>query len=201
MTTPYHEKQRKNLCALHAVNGILQTNQVTQDAMNIIAEELFQNEQLVNPNVERKEYYSALGDYQIQVIIRALATCGVNLLRFPSIEERLNPSRSGVIIQANNHWIALRRIQTQWWDLDSHLPAPRHLPNFNLTRYVEHLEAKNKEKTGKDEKASIFIVRENTIMFRGEMRFSEPELVLQVPLTTSRYYTHANTYKSVQNMS
>ncbi len=73
------------------------------------------------------------GNFSIQVMMEALAPCGLHLLPFHSsdprdISARENSSNEQAFVcNRNNHWFTLRKIGNTWFDLNSLLPIPREI--------------------------------------------------------------------------
>ena len=140
---------------MRVVNGILQGNYFTKDKMDSIAIKFDSEERALTGSKEKESYYyNWEGNYHIDVITKALSLSSVNLRRLMEID---NPPSNvtGYIIQIKNHWIALRRILNNWWNLDSLLSNPKILFEFNIKHFIMELENVNKEK------ASVFFINEN----------------------------------------
>ena len=65
----YHERQRRQLCALHALNNLMQVpGAFTQKDLDKIATDLSPESYLLNPH----KSFLGLGNYDVNVIMRAL---------------------------------------------------------------------------------------------------------------------------------
>lgn len=75
----YHERQSKQLCALHALNNLFQVpNAFSKKDLDDICIELAPNSRLLNPHRSAL----GLGCYDINVIIAALAKKGYEVIWF-----------------------------------------------------------------------------------------------------------------------
>ncbi|KAF4520313.1 hypothetical protein B566_EDAN004373 [Ephemera danica] len=138
----YHEKQCKELCALHALNNLFQragTFQQTQ--LDAICHSLAPNA-WVNPH----KSLLGLGNYDVNVLTRALQCHGYEAVWF---DKRKDPSCLelrkifGLIFNVSNeirlgpltlplnkrHWFAIREIQAHYYNLDSKLEKPQLIGN------------------------------------------------------------------------
>ncbi|XP_065715689.2 josephin-2 [Patagioenas fasciata] len=133
---PYHERQRLELCALHALNNLLQRPLFTQRHADDICKRL-------SPGARFPRHRSLLGtgNYDVNVLMAALQGLGLAALWWDKRRslERLAPSRLlGLILNVpsrvsllslplplrRRHWLALRKLRGTWYNLDSKLPAP-----------------------------------------------------------------------------
>ncbi|XP_074602427.1 josephin-2-like [Brevipalpus obovatus] len=140
----YHERQRKKLCALHSLNNLLQDGQAfTQQDLDEICVNLSGN-MIMNPH----RSMLGIGNYDVNVIMAALQTKGLEAIWF---DQRKDPeclnfgNIFGFILNVNNvisdkfiinmlhpanlfasckHWIALRKINGCFYNLDSKLNSP-----------------------------------------------------------------------------
>lgn len=75
----YHERQSKQLCALHALNNLFQDKEAfTKKELDEICSELAPDSRLFNPHRSAL----GLGCYDINVIISALAKKGYEVIWF-----------------------------------------------------------------------------------------------------------------------
>ncbi|EDW09728.1 josephin-like protein [Drosophila mojavensis] len=142
MPSVYHEKQMRQLCALHALNNLFQGDQsYTKGELDDICNNL-------SPNVWINPHRSVLGlgNYDINVIMTALQKRNCEAIWF---DKRKDPSiidldsiigfilnipsdyKFGVITLPlrRRHWIAVRRIGDSYYNLDSKLRQPELLGN------------------------------------------------------------------------
>ncbi|XP_023171714.1 josephin-like protein [Drosophila hydei] len=138
----YHEKQMRQLCALHALNNLFQGDQsYTKEELDDICNNL-------SPNVWINPHRSVLGlgNYDINVIMTALQKRNCEAIWF---DKRKDPSiidldsivgfilnipsdyKFGIITLPlrRRHWIAVRRIGNSYYNLDSKLRQPELLGN------------------------------------------------------------------------
>ncbi|XXG75391.1 hypothetical protein AAC387_Pa07g3908 [Persea americana] len=146
----YHEKQRLQFCLLHALNNLLQEKDLFNRAdLDAIANQLVH----IDPQKENwnplslifKPHHNTLtGNYDINVLIAALEGKGKKVVW----HDRRNGASSidlslseedliGIIVNIpvskygglwrSRHWVALKRIDGLWYNLDSDLDAPKPL--------------------------------------------------------------------------
>ncbi|KAK0139155.1 Josephin-2 [Merluccius polli] len=132
----FHEKQRLELCAIHALNNVLQERVFTKETADDICKRLAP-QCVVNPH----RSMLGTGNYDVNVIMAALQSrelaavwwdkrrtvqslCLCNVQGFI-----LNvPSRVSLGIVSlplrRRHWLAVRRVNGQYYNLDSKLKNP-----------------------------------------------------------------------------
>ncbi len=129
----YHERQKGNWCAIHATNSLLQAHTFTFEDFKAIAESLDEREMVLMGSIRSKFHSQNMddrGNFSIQVIMEAIAPCGLDLLPFLSSDPRAISARENsrneqaFICNRNNHWFTFRKIGTTWYDLNSLLPQP-----------------------------------------------------------------------------
>lgn len=158
----YHERQSKQLCALHTLNNLFQAaNVFSKKDLDVICTELAPNSRFFNP------HRSALGMgcYDINVIIAALAKRGFEAIWFDKRKnlQQLNMDNIfGFILNVPNkpsngllsipldyipvqaqvwssqkHWIAIKKIESHYYDLDSKLDSPYRIGSeSDLLQYL-----------------------------------------------------------------
>ncbi|KAK9734724.1 hypothetical protein RND81_04G159300 [Saponaria officinalis] len=140
----YHERQRLQLCLLHALNNLFQEKDAfTRSNLDKIAEELID----YDPTPEKWTLISAVfkphhnlitGNYDVNVLIAALERRGKKVVW----HDKRNGSNSigfdglmGILLNVSvrryggfwkgRHWVALREIDRVWYNLDSDLKTPQ----------------------------------------------------------------------------
>ncbi|XP_022218447.2 josephin-like protein [Drosophila obscura] len=158
----YHEKQTKQLCALHALNNLFQEHIYKKEELDNICSNL-------SPNVWINPHRSilGLGNYDVNVIMTALELRNCEAFWF---DKRKDPSdidlekivgfilnipseyKIGAILLPlrRRHWIAVRRIGHNYYNLDSKLRQPELLGDV-----LQFLRGQLKEK---EEQRELFIV-------------------------------------------
>lgn len=137
----YHEKQVKELCALHALNNLFQE----QDAFS--KSELDDICHSLSPDVCINPHRSllGLGNYDVNVIMSALQRKGYEAVWF----DKRNDYRLGFVLLPlrRRHWIAIRQVEGSYYNLDSKLDAPHLIgKDEDLMSYLrEQLDSKEKE--------------------------------------------------------
>ncbi|XP_024943441.1 josephin-2 [Cephus cinctus] len=155
----YHERQVKELCALHALNNLFQERGFSKQELDQICYSL-------SPDVWINPHKSllGLGNYDINVIMAALQHKGREAVWF---DKRRDPNClcleniEGFILNVpteyklgfvllplkRRHWVALRKIHGAFYNLDSKLDAPQLIGKDNeLLAYLkEQIDSKEKE--------------------------------------------------------
>lgn len=143
----YHEKQRLQFCLLHALNNLLQGREsFTRTQLDAIAKDLALIDPSKDPwnplSVVWKPHHNVLtGNYDINVLFAALEGKGKSVVWY----DRRNGASSmdltdsadsltGIILNKpvrklrglwrSRHWLALRKINGVWYNLDSDLACP-----------------------------------------------------------------------------
>ncbi|KAM6032606.1 josephin-2 [Theristicus caerulescens] len=136
VAAPYHERQRLELCALHALNNVLQRPCFTRRAADAICHRLAPDARL-NPH----RSLLGTGNYDVNVIMAALQSLGLAAVWWDKRRslERLAlgeilgfilnvPSRLSLGFVAlpfrRKHWFAVRQLDGTYYNLDSKLRAP-----------------------------------------------------------------------------
>ena len=138
MEIVYWEKQgRDRLCAVHCVNSLLQGPRFSEFDFSRIGQALDKAEAALGIKAAG-ENMDATGYFSIGVIEGALLEAGklncVNLNK-PEIRSQVFGNlnlEQGFICNCRDHWFTLRRVGTQWWNLDSLKPAPRKVTDVEL---------------------------------------------------------------------
>ncbi|CAG0918614.1 unnamed protein product [Notodromas monacha] len=145
----YFEKQRFELCALHALNNLFQKQEFTRQELDDVCRNL-DPDSFLNAH---KSWIPGFGNYDYNVIAVALKSRGYSLNWFDS---RRDPSEIctgddallGLIANissnlkigpveipfARRHWVAIRDLkgmETGYYLLDSKLPEPKFIGNKN----------------------------------------------------------------------
>uniref|UniRef100_A0A4W4FR50 Josephin-2 n=1 Tax=Electrophorus electricus TaxID=8005 RepID=A0A4W4FR50_ELEEL len=133
----FHEKQRLELCAIHALNNVLQERVFTKETADDICKRLAP-QCVVNPH----RSVLGTGNYDVNVIMAALQSRGLaavwwdkrrSVLQSLYLEKVqgfiLNvPSRVSLGIVSlplrRRHWLAVRQVNGQYYNLDSKLKGP-----------------------------------------------------------------------------
>ncbi|KAK2181642.1 hypothetical protein NP493_386g01029 [Ridgeia piscesae] len=153
----YHEKQSRELCALHALNNLFQDRHAftKRDLDNICL--TLSPEAYINPH----RSLLGLGNYDVNVIMAALQSKHCDIIWF---DKRKNIDRLqldnilGFILNVptdfswgvvhlpvyRKHWIAIREINDTYYNLDSKLNAPQKIKDV-LVFLKEQIESKEKE--------------------------------------------------------
>ncbi|KAF3424898.1 hypothetical protein QLX08_008535 [Tetragonisca angustula] len=155
----YHERQVKELCALHALNNLFQERDFSKQELDQICYSL-------SPDVWINPHKSllGLGNYDINVIMAALQRRGREAVWF---DKRRDPkclcldNIEGFILNVpteyklgfvllplkRRHWIALKKIHGAFYNLDSKLDSPQLIGKENdlLVYLKDQIDSKEKE--------------------------------------------------------
>ncbi|XP_074786157.1 josephin-2 isoform X3 [Athene noctua] len=132
----YHERQRLELCALHALNNVLQRPCFTQEAADEICKRLAPDARL-NPH----RSLLGTGNYDVNVIMAALQSLELAAVWWDkrrSLERLVLGQILGFILNVpshvslgfvalplrRKHWLAVRQLRGTYYNLDSKLRAP-----------------------------------------------------------------------------
>ncbi|XP_050428067.1 josephin-2 [Adelges cooleyi] len=143
-TPIYHEKQSKELCALHALNNLFQSKEAfKQMELDAICFSLSPNN-YINPH----RSILGLGNYDVNVLIAALQNKGFNAVWF---DKRKDPKMLkldkifGFVMNIpsecrlgflwlplkRRHWISIKNINGVYYNLDSKLSQPLRIGSEN----------------------------------------------------------------------
>lgn len=156
----YHEKQVKELCALHALNNLFQEKKYTKAILDELCVELSPQE-FLNPH----RSILGRGNYNINVIMKAVQLNGyealwfdkrrpITILNFINVKGFIlnvpsDYKLAGILSLPweRKHWIAVTKINDVYFNLDSKLEKPEIIGNQEqLIAYLENLiKSKDKE--------------------------------------------------------
>ncbi|XP_044533495.1 josephin-1 isoform X2 [Gracilinanus agilis] len=137
----YHEKQRRELCALHALNNVFQdSNAFTRETLQEIFQRLSPNT-MVTPH---KKSMLGNGNYDVNVIMAALQTKGYEAVWWDKRSLCWGPLKLPLKRQ---HWICVREVGGTYYNLDSKLKMPEWIGGESeLRKFLKHqLRGKNCE--------------------------------------------------------
>ncbi|XP_030629990.1 josephin-1 [Chanos chanos] len=157
----YHEKQRKELCALHALNNVFQDGAAfSREALQEIYQRLSPST-LVTPH---KKSMLGNGNYDVNVIMAALQTRGFEAVWWDKrrdVGSIALPNVTGFILNVpsnlrwgplrlplkRQHWIGVREVGGVYYNLDSKLRSPHAIGTAEeLRKFLRHqLRGKNCE--------------------------------------------------------
>ncbi|XP_056372224.1 josephin-2-like, partial [Oenanthe melanoleuca] len=132
----YHERQRLELCALHALNNLLQRPWLSKAAADGICRRLAPR---ARPNPHRSPL--GTGSYDVNVVMAALGTLGLAAVwwdRRRPLERLALPPLLGLLLNVPSrvtlgtlalplrrpHWLGVREIRGVFYNLDSKLESP-----------------------------------------------------------------------------
>ena len=135
----HHEQQTRLRCALHAVNALINAAPYfTASEFDAFAADIDAREAAMGiRSFFSPHKLTLLGNWSLEVILAALQARSLTAVHYPSkgagapdgpeiVGFLLNRVSTGVTrIFGGRHWLALRRLNTGWFDFDSNLPTPR----------------------------------------------------------------------------
>jgi len=154
-TLLYHEKQVAGLCAVHALNTLMQDALFTEVDLMQIAHELDRREReaMMASGVDSAEYLKYMaedsgnvaddGNYSIQVIEEALKvwdlTC--HSITSPHMKAAKDDplQEQAFICNLASHWLTIRKIGQDWFNFNSLLSEPQYLSPFYLSAFLDTL--------------------------------------------------------------
>ena len=150
MTILYHEKQESALCGQHCLNNLLQGPYFNAGALADIAHELDRKEQALMMSEgmtadaiafmrEASGNVDAQGNFSIQVLSEALKrSFGLELsdVRHEEVRPLMRePAKAeGFVINRHAHWLCLRKLDGQWWRINSTEEAPERIADHHISR-------------------------------------------------------------------
>ncbi|XP_035212347.1 ataxin-3-like isoform X2 [Stegodyphus dumicola] len=163
----FHEKQEGSLCAQHCLNALLQAHYFTAVELATLASQIDEEERsrMAEGGLQSEDYRKFLqqpsgnvddsGYFSVQVIACALKVWGLELIPYNSQcslaqNARRDPTQqSAYICNFWDHWLTIRKIGYQWFNLNSLLVGPELISDTFLALYLAQLQ---------EEGYSIFIV-------------------------------------------
>ncbi|XP_033115921.1 ataxin-3-like isoform X2 [Anneissia japonica] len=166
MNSIFHEKQEGSLCAQHCLNSLLQGQYFSAVDLADIARQLdeAEREKMAEGDVTSREYQQFLqqpssnmddsGYFSVQVISGALTIWGLEIMPFASrdaVGATVSPEKERCFIcNYKDHWLAIRKLGQQWFNLNSLLSGPELISDTYLSMFLAQL---------RKEGYSIFVVR------------------------------------------
>ena len=154
---PYFERQKWEMCLLHALNALYQEQKFTSKDMDQICKSLAPNK-MVNPH---KSIFKT-GNYDANVLMYALQNEGVEVQWFDSrkANDELNLNDESFLCRGNKkeyeflgfilnnpfkkmlvfnrrHWLTIKRIDNVWFNLDSKQKKPT---KYTSTEEIQELQ-------------------------------------------------------------
>ncbi|XP_078069573.1 josephin-2 [Mustelus asterias] len=146
LSSLYHEKQRLELCAVHALNNLLQRRHFTKEELDNLCGRLAPGS-LLNPH----RSLFGTGNYDVNILMAALLTQGLAAIwwdKRKSLSSLVLSQIHGFILNIpsnvtlgfvslpiqRKHWVAVRQVNGSYYNLDSKLKAPAHIGNEDELR-------------------------------------------------------------------
>ena len=144
----YHEQQEGMMCAMHAINNLLQDKRYDEFQLAEIGRDLDKWEKAASGAMQgdggSSNNVRADGYFGIQVISMALQK--LNLAMTPlgsdqAVAARANPAAcDGFIVNHGDHWFAIRRIGDAWFDLNSTQAKPKYISSTYVDMFLTQLQ-------------------------------------------------------------
>jgi len=181
MEAIFHEQQEGSLCAQHCLNSLLQGQFYSAVDLAELATELdtMERTRMGEMGEDSPEYLRFIqqpsanmddsGFFSVQVLSKALSVWGLELVPLNSsnpaaVRAKASAiSATAYICNYREHWFTIRRLGSQWFNLNSLLEGPELVSNTYLGEFLAQLQ---------QEGYDIFLVT-------GELPESDADLVLQ----------------------
>lgn len=153
----YWEKQESSFCGVHTVNNLLQSPYYDEVDFSELAGQLDIGTRTLlqqsnddmgdNNNIEYKsDNVDESGNFSVEVLIHALQIFNVELINLhhtAAIQYQLHPELADAyILHMYNHWIAVRKINHHWYNLNSVLPyGPELITVTYLSEFIAQLQS------------------------------------------------------------
>ena len=138
----YHEKQIGALCAVHAMNNLVQRRRFDEVELAAVARDLDAREAellggaAVDATRESQNVRSD-GFFSVQVIVTALQGVGLTVAQRGAANDPVDAAGArGFIFNRREHWFALRRLGDHWFDLNSMEAAPKAMSPAHLDLFL-----------------------------------------------------------------
>ena len=134
----YHEKQIGALCAVHAMNNLVQERRFDEVELAAVARDLDEAERALLGGGPRGESQNVRSDgfFSVQVIVTALQRVGLESSQ-DSRAVKDPAQETGFIFNRREHWFALRRLGSHWFDLNSMHRAPKAMSQTHLALFFQ----------------------------------------------------------------
>jgi len=145
------------LCAVHALNSLLQGPYYTEIDLMQIAQEFDKKEKAVMAEMgETNDFIKFVaedsgnvaddGNYSVQVVVEALKVWDVEIISIDSKQAgdaKQNPlDQEAFICNLASHWLTIRKINGDWFNFNSMLNKPQFLSTFYLSAFMDTLQDK-----------------------------------------------------------
>ncbi|VDK32224.1 unnamed protein product [Taenia asiatica] len=139
-------QQVDRFCAQHCLNSLLQGPYFTVESLAEIAHNLDDRERRARNSLQADCLNTdESGNFSVQVIAMALQNLGLELVPYMRKSEEAEAARAdptsqrAFICHFDMHWLAIRRLGYQWFDLNSLHSRPRLISNTYLSIYLAQL--------------------------------------------------------------
>ncbi|KAG7188105.1 hypothetical protein KM043_015954 [Ampulex compressa] len=157
MESIFHEKQEGYLCAQHCLNALLQGPYFNAVDLANFGHQMDEEERIrmAESGIDSEDYKLFLeqpsenmddsGYFSVQVISSALKVWGLELIPYNSTEPTAllaqnDPSQmKAYICNYKGHWFTIRKLGSQWFNLNSMLSGPQLISDTYLAMYLAQL--------------------------------------------------------------
>ena len=140
----YHEKQFGSLCGQHCLNNLLQGPYFSAENLAGIASELNAAEHALLGSDPRGSGFKSYnvddsGNFSIQVLRQALQRShGILLVGGDSVNEAVEAEQA-FVLNLHSHWFVIRKLEGEFWTINSMRPKPERISGFYLNAYMSQL--------------------------------------------------------------
>ena len=145
----YHEIQESALCGQHALNNLLQSKVFTEMDLAEVAQMLDAQEATLGLGSTipgQSSNVDSTGNFSIQVLRAALQSShNIELVTWSEEVQktnRVNPlQEDGFVVNRREHWFAVRKIGSRWYNLNSTIERPEYINDSSLVNFMGQLRA------------------------------------------------------------
>ena len=140
----YWESQESELCAIHCLNSLLQGPYFTEIDLSSIAQQFDEQERqlMLESGINSKSYIDYIandsenvansGNFSIQVISDALKNMNIEVRNYIFNQNSDPLKEKGFIFNLESHWFCVRKINNNFYNLDSTSKGPNFVSDFYL---------------------------------------------------------------------
>lgn len=144
----FHEKQEGSLCGQHCLNNLLQGAYFSAVDLADLASQLDETERShLGPNSSSTSHnMDDSGYFSIQVLQKALEIWNIYLFPFKSSRPEAVAARNDAhsqkayICNFQDHWFSIRKIGSQWFNLNSMNSGPELISDTYLSLFLAQLQ-------------------------------------------------------------
>ena len=146
----YHETQVSSMCGVHCLNTLLQCNAFNEVDLATIGHELDARERevMAEGGIESEEYLKFVagssnnvdeaGNFSVEVLREALKVYNLSMTRWQSGKSEPH-TECAFICNLREHWLTVRRLGSEWYNLNSLSSSPERISAFYLSAFLGQL--------------------------------------------------------------